>query len=486
MFFFSRKRKVRSNHLRRPFMGELLEDRRMLSAGSAFPEVPEFGNSQDWGLNKLYVPEVWEAGYTGKGIVVAVLDTGAQTGHPDLNLWFNPGELRGNRVDDDRNGFVDDINGWDFFDNDNEPRDPDGHGTRVAGIIASKNDGVGSTGVAPEARLMVIRVLNQEGQVRDVAGAIRYAVDNGADVISISLGSGDPAGFPVEALEYAAQRNVLVVAASGNDSSDLPIYPALHSAVLPNVLSVGAHDRNGKRVSFSNQVGETGAVQVDAPGLGLRSTDSDLGYAGVQGTSMAAPQVAGIAALALSANPSLSAVQLRNIIIQGANQAIIDTDSHGGVNAAATVALALGMEVESSPWHNYDIITDVDGNGTVTPLDILMVINYLINNNGNGDLLGDPAAFIDVNCDGRASPLDALLVINELEKAAASPAAASVPVPELAAAQASTQSYLASNELNTVLSQSLPIEADKRVLARDAWFADWPRSESYSSLDFGF
>lgn len=475
MFTFSRQRNARSNSLHRPLAAESLEDRRLLSTGSAFPEVAEFGNSKDWGLNRLYVPEVWEAGYTGNGVVVAVVDTGVQTGHPDLNLWFNPGEIRGNRVDDDRNGYIDDSNGWDFVENDNEPRDPDGHGTNVAGIIASQNDGVGSTGVAPGARLMVLRVLNQERQVYNVAVAIRYAVDNGADIINISLGSTDPAGFPVEALEYATEHDVLVVAASGNSSSDVPIYPALHSADLPNVISVGAHDRNGNRVSFSNQVGETGAVQVDAPGLGLRSTNNELGYSGVQGTSMAAPHVAGIAALALSANPSLTAIQLHDLIIEGANQAVIDTDSLGGVNASATVALALGMAVETSPWHNYDVITDVDGNGTVNPLDILLVINYLITNLGNGDLLGEPAAFIDVNCDGIASPLDALIVINKLEKEAA-PEAAAIPVPDLATAEVSTQSDLGWNKLATVSSKAPPTEAEIHAFARDAWFAQMHRN----------
>ena len=311
---------------------------------NAFPDVPYFGGTSDWNLNAINAPEVWAQGYTGEGIVVAVVDTGVDLGHSDLasNLWLNSDEIAGNGLDDDANGFVDDIHGWDFANGDNAPTDFNGHGTHVAGTIAAVNNGFGVTGVAPDAQIMPVQVLDLHGSAmpRDVAAGIRYAVDNGAEVVNLSLGGAAYDSAMRSALVYASQRGVFVVAAAGNAGGWGPDYPAQFGSSLPNVISAGAHDSNDRHAGFSNSVGSSGAVQVDAPGVDIRSTLANDQYAWFDGTSMAAPHVAGLAALALSANPNLSAADLRTLIVEGADRAIQNSDSLQGINAALTVALA--------------------------------------------------------------------------------------------------------------------------------------------------
>ena len=174
--------------------------------------VPFYGNArQDWGLNSINAPEAWAAGFTGQGITVAVIDTGVQTNHPDLShsIWVNTGEVPGDGIDNDRNGYVDDVNGWDFVSRDNSPQDGNGHGTHVAGIIAAARNEVGGTGVAYASSIMPIRVLNNNGSgnTTDVARGIRYAVDNGADIVNLSLGGGNSqAVFSAPSIRTTEQR----------------------------------------------------------------------------------------------------------------------------------------------------------------------------------------------------------------------------------------------------------------------------------------
>jgi subtilisin family serine protease len=203
--------------------------------------------------------------------------------------------------------------------------------------------------VAPDATIMPVRVLanNGSGTASGVAAGIRYAVQNGADIINLSLGGGFSSVI-LSAIQYALQSNVLVVAAAGNESAATPGYPAAFSASLANVLSVGAHASSGTIANFSNDVGASGAVQVDAPGVSVYSTYAGGTYGRLSGTSMATPHVAGLAALALSANSNLTAAQLRALIVDGADRAIVGSDSQGGVNAAVTVALAAAGQSSTS------------------------------------------------------------------------------------------------------------------------------------------
>lgn len=214
-------------------------------------------------------------------VTVAVIDTGVAFGHPDLAgaSWRNPGEIPGNGLDDDANGFVDDVHGWDFFDADADPSDENGHGTLVASqIAAASDDGIGIAGVAPTARIMALRILDDFGFSRPVAAmdlirATSYAADNGARIVNLSLGGGAFSLFEREQFVWLDTQGVLVAAAAGNggpdgrgDDNDVdPVYPASYD--VPNILSVAALDRSGGLASFSNFGAE--AVDLAAPGVDI-------------------------------------------------------------------------------------------------------------------------------------------------------------------------------------------------------------------------
>ena len=313
-------------------------------APAPLPDVPIYGTDRDWNLNAVGAPEAWANDYTGEGVVVAVLDTGVDRLHPELvdNIWRNHGEIAGDGIDNDRNGYADDVYGWNFADQTNNTFDDHLHGTHVAGTIAAARDGRGTTGVAYDVEIMPVRVLNANGSgsSQAVAAGIRYAVANGADIINLSLGGGISREI-LAALRIAAEAEVLVVAAAGNAAAATPTAPAIHSRELDNVISVGAHDRLNRRARFSNRVGSSGAVQVDAPGVAVQSTIPGGRYGTLSGTSMAAPHVAGLAALTLSANPALSADELRRLVVEGALRSVADSSAIGGVDAAQSVGRAV-------------------------------------------------------------------------------------------------------------------------------------------------
>ena len=267
-----------------------------------------------WDLNLVDAPAAWASGYTGQGITVAVVDTGVDANHPDLknNIWTNPGEIPGNGIDDDRNGFIDDVHGWDFVDRDNTPTDSNGHGTHVAGTIAAEQNGFGITGVAYNAKIMPIRVLGDGGgSDLDVAAGIRYAADNQARIINLSLG-GSASTTIASAVQYASQKGALVIMAAGNDGGSQPVSPAN----LANQwgIAVGAIDENHKLADFSDRAGAIPLNYVVAPGVNILSTTPNNTYQSLSGTSMAAPHVSGVAALVLSANPSLNPAQLTTLL----------------------------------------------------------------------------------------------------------------------------------------------------------------------------
>ncbi|MEM1170473.1 MAG: S8 family serine peptidase [Cyanobacteria bacterium P01_H01_bin.35] len=304
---------------------------RATGAGS-FPDVPDVGGNQ-WGLDLVKAPEVWNQGFQGDGIVVAVIDSGVDYTHPELTgqMWINSGEIPNNNIDDDGNGYVDDVQGWDFVNDDNDPIDEEGHGTHIAGTIAAKRDGVGTTGIAPNAKIMPIRVLDEQGvgKVSDGIEAIRYAVDNGADVINLSSGDRNIVIGELGAISYAAERGVVFVSAAGNDSLSSPDYPA--RLAVQQGIAVGSVQQNGQFSSFSNEAGNEPLDYVVAPGGDGFSADAGDIYAPVPpsitgnlygflaGTSMAAPHVAGVVALMKQANPTLSVEAIENIIIETAN-----------------------------------------------------------------------------------------------------------------------------------------------------------------------
>jgi subtilisin family serine protease len=292
---------------------------------SAFADVADLG-----GINinndTVNAPEAWARGYTGQGVTVAVIDSGVDINHEDLrnNIWRNTGEIEGNSIDDDNNGYVDDIHGWNFGVGQNNNNVLPGtttsrqaHGTHVAGTIAAANNGIGVTGVAYNAQIMAIRMgdVNNDGRFTNagsLASAIRYAVDNDARVINMSLSWSDSPELR-DALAYAASRNVIAVSAAGNSSSFSPSNPARYATDYG--FCVGAVDSERSITSFSNRVGADSRMQyVVAPGVSIPSTLPGNTYGNLSGTSMAAPHVAGVVALMLSANPNLTHAQVREIL----------------------------------------------------------------------------------------------------------------------------------------------------------------------------
>jgi subtilisin family serine protease len=241
-------------------------------------------------------PEAWDISTGSPSVIVAVIDSGIAYDHPDLapNLWTNPGETAGNGIDDDGNGLIDDMHGWDFHMNDSEPMDPvdlnpggnPGHGTHVAGTIAGAgNNGTGITGVMWTARLMALKAggVNRSLSTTAIVSAIHYAVANGARVINASFAGPECSRALYDAVSAANAAGVLFVAAAGNEESDndnVPSFPANFSApsvcsgqqkaALANVIAVAATDENDQLAGFSN-FGST-AVQVAAPGVRINST----------------------------------------------------------------------------------------------------------------------------------------------------------------------------------------------------------------------
>lgn len=280
-----------------------------------FDEVPDKGG-KDWGADAVNAPEVWEEGYTGEGVVVAVLDSGVDYNHDDLknNIWTNDGEIAGNGIDDDGNGYIDDFYGWNFDGSNNNTMDVAGHGTHVSGTIAGEDNGFGVTGIAYDAEIMPVKVLDDSGSgsQTSIANGIYYAVDNGADVINLSLGSSQDLPEVSEAIKYASEQGVTAVMAAGNSSGQMPGYPARYANQYG--IAVGAIDEDENMASFSNRAGFQEITYVTAPGVDIYSTYADNTYENLNGTSMATPHVAGVVALMLSADPSLDHNSIRQIL----------------------------------------------------------------------------------------------------------------------------------------------------------------------------
>ena len=280
-----------------------------------------------WRLDLIKAPNAWAQGYTGKGVTVAVLDGGVDYTHPDLqqNIWTNPREIPNNGIDDDHNGFIDDVHGWNFINQSNDPNDSvyDGHGTHVAGIIAAANNGFGVTGVAYNAKIMPIKVIEGVDTAdTNVANGIRYAVQNGAKVINISLGKepGAPVSADLQAaMQVANQAGAVIVIAAGNRRQKMgaiaPDNPADYAASQGIGIAVGAIDINHQLAIDSNPAGINRLPYVVAPGVDVRSTVPGNSYATYSGTSMATPHVAGVVALMLSANPHLTPAQVSEILM---------------------------------------------------------------------------------------------------------------------------------------------------------------------------
>jgi thermitase len=300
----------------------------------------------------------WDAGVGSSDVVVAVVDTGLDTAHPDLapNLWSNAGESGAGREsngrDDDRDGLIDDRMGWDWVADDNQPLDENGHGTHVAGTVAARgNDATGVAGVAWRAGVMPLRVLDADGSgaVSDAIKAYGYAAAHGARILNASLGG--PSYSRAERDAIAAAPGVLFVVAAGNDGADNDVtasYPCNYA--LANVVCIAASDQQDRLADFSNH----GAATVDlaAPGVNIASAWPGGRWRMLDGTSMATPHVTGAAVLALAANPGLDVAGLRAALLSSAahRPALSGKVATGArLNAASAVAAATGRPAPPAP-----------------------------------------------------------------------------------------------------------------------------------------
>ncbi|MCA2959233.1 MAG: S8 family serine peptidase [Silvanigrellales bacterium] len=277
-----------------------------------------------WGVVRMGAPEVWDV-TRGEGVLVAVVDTGVDLQHPALvpNLAVNAAEKEGKKgVDDDGNGYVDDVDGWDFYDSRASPDDDQGHGSHVAGTIAGNLVKDEFFGVAPAARILAVKTHNGRGASREdaVVKGILYAADRGAKVINCSWGGApeapDYSQVLFDAISYAGSKGALLVAAAGNDGSNNdrnPSYPSNYE--LGNVMAVSSTTSRDGLSSFSNYGAST--VHVAAPGSSVFSARAGGGYTTQSGTSMAAPHAAGAAALVYAKmGASATPESVREVLMQ--------------------------------------------------------------------------------------------------------------------------------------------------------------------------
>ena len=333
-----------------------------------FPDLWGLQNRGQWVNGVAGLPgadadvvAAWEMVVGGADPLVAVVDTGIAFDHPDLAgaIATNPGETGAGRetngVDDDGNGFVDDWRGWDFADGDNAPEDGDGHGTLVAGTIAARvGNGAGVAGVSGGARVLPLRVVGAGGATdADIAAAFTYAARRGADVVNASLGG--PGASPVIDAAIAAAPGTLFVFPSGNAAKDNDVAPDYPCATdEPNAICVAATDQRDLPAGFSSW-GRT-SVDLAAPGVNMLSTglnaEGGPDYRLAAGTSISAPYVAGAAALMLRADATLTASELRDALLLGAEPlpALAGTSVTGArLNVLRSLQIALGQPPQGSP-----------------------------------------------------------------------------------------------------------------------------------------
>jgi serine protease len=358
-----------------------------------------------WNLQKINAPAAWDITAGDSTVVIAIVDSGVDWHHPDLaaNIWTNPGETPGNGIDDDHNGYPDDVHGWDLVgarwespqgDNDPAPTaDNNNHGTHVAGIAAAVTDnGIGVASVAFKCRILPVKCsadddVRASGEGYIIAGdeGIVYAADMGAKVINCSWGGEGGSQFEQDIIDYATEQGALVVAAAGNSGSDAFFSPAGYQGVL----GVAATDQSDRKSFYSN-FGDF--VDVCAPGDGIVSTilptsTYPTGYAYLSGTSMATPLAAGVAALVRSQHPELSPLQAGEQVrvgcddISAHNLTYFGQLGHGRINALRALTNTTIPSVRLQSFAVTDPPPGGNGNGIAQPGETLnvtcVVRNYL-------------------------------------------------------------------------------------------------------------
>jgi len=295
------------------------------NTGQMYPESGSYNHPPGTYDADIDAPEAWDIFTDSTEVVVAVIDTGVDYAHRDMNdnMWVNEAELNGTAgVDDDYNGYVDDIYGYDFINRDGDPMDDRGHGTHCAGTIAAETDNAQDiAGVCWQARIMAVKFLGSggSGTTANAVKSFYYAVANGADICSNSWGGGPYSETLEEALDFAAGQGVILVASAGNSNTSNPEYPAYYGPMI----AVAATNSNDDKASFSNY-GDW--VDLAAPGVDILSLRASMAasYFGtpyddytviLSGTSMACPHVAGACALLVGANPTLTRDEVYDLLM---------------------------------------------------------------------------------------------------------------------------------------------------------------------------
>ena len=363
--------------------------RRYLNAVPNDPRFPELYGLDNQGQTggtvdaDIDAPEAWDISVGSRDVVVAVIDSGIDRDHEDLlaNLFVNLGEIPGNNIDDDGNGFVDDVSGWDFRDGDNNPDDPtrfcSGHGTHTAGTVGAVGDnGKGVTGVAQRVSILPLRVFGTilvilcTANDADLIDAIAYAGQMGAAISNNSWGGGP---FSQAMFDAIAAARHLFVAAAGNDTSNndtTPSYPASYN--LDNILAVAATDDDDALASFSNF--GLDSVDLAAPGADILSTLTRNRYGFLSGTSMATPHVAGAAAVLLAAEPDLTTHELKYRLLKGTDPKALPVATRGRLNlfeslvlpaSPVTIGLTAVGATQISPGDSIEIDLVIANNSAV-------------------------------------------------------------------------------------------------------------------------
>jgi subtilisin family serine protease len=352
-----------------------------------------------WNVGRVEAPLVWGApyGYTGDGVVVAVLDTGCDFEHPDLadHPWVNPGEIPDNGLDDDGNGYVDDVNGWDFYYDDGSVLGPeDGHGSHVAGIVAGDGTAGSQTGVAPDARIMAVKVFSDSGRGNEylVWDGMDYAVEMGADAMNMSFGwrQDQTQNQPLwrDACRTALELGTVVVAAAGNEGDKTDQYPPPDNVRtpgdVPEIITVGATE-SADGVTFFSSIGPVewdfdppyddwpyppGYIKPDLcapggtvePGEGIKSVDGRRGgYINMEGTSMATPHVAGAVALLLQADPDLTPEEVKDYLeLSALDLGEPGKDDYAGYGRLQCLLALLAMQT-GLRFSEFNLAQDGDG-----------------------------------------------------------------------------------------------------------------------------
>ncbi len=297
------------------------------------------------------IVDTWGLQTDASHVIIAVIDSGVDLTHPDLidNFWVNRKEIPGNGIDDDGNGYIDDVHGYDFKNKDGNPEDETGHGSLTAGIIGDVGDnGIGSAGVAWSVQLMILKVFGSSGggTADNLAAAIDYAVTNGAQIINASWTTqptfkGDEIDILKEAVARAQEAGVLVVAAAGNEATNIdeePVFPASYS--FDNIISVAALEKDSSRLLSHSNFGKN-SVSVAAIGDELVGAYLKGGYATLTGTSAATAVVSGVSALMLATNSSLKPKEIRDILMTTSDPLRVLTGlvaSSGSLNAYESIA----------------------------------------------------------------------------------------------------------------------------------------------------